>query len=263
MSTAKRSAADMDEVGCPDPAPELERMLSTLSCWASERHCSVPAVSWLICCVTTYLLGRIAMQADSTPPTLHRRFGNCPVAPGAGRTDGALQALLESLGREENPDRPFYARRVRLGERVDYGSGGSQDDAGTLRGRERRGRSRKPAAGASGRGLREEAGRHDLGFGSPGRQDGQADRPLPEGPLYRRQRRYEGGRRLGHGQQGFPERRLRGAPRKGCRLRREPRGDLRGRRLRRRRPPLPPERTCGDRACLAGPLRQAALQASL
>jgi hypothetical protein len=48
----------MDEVGCPDPAPELERMLSILSCWASECHCSTPAVSWLICCVTAYLLGR-------------------------------------------------------------------------------------------------------------------------------------------------------------------------------------------------------------
>src|SRR3712207_4705594 len=51
------SAADMLEVGCPDPTPVLERMLSTRSCCASACHCSAPAVSLLICCVTTYLLG--------------------------------------------------------------------------------------------------------------------------------------------------------------------------------------------------------------
>src|SRR5215210_8732817 len=65
----------MDEVGCPDPAPELERMLSTLSCCASECHCSTPTVSWLICCVTTYLLGRIPIRVDTTP-TLHGPPGN-------------------------------------------------------------------------------------------------------------------------------------------------------------------------------------------
>src|SRR5215218_11132377 len=76
ISTAMRSAADIDEVGWPEPAPELERMLSTLSCWASACHCSTPAVSWLICCVTTNLLGRIARKTDSTSPTPHRRFEN-------------------------------------------------------------------------------------------------------------------------------------------------------------------------------------------
>src|SRR5215208_7565075 len=258
-----RSAADMDEVGCPEPAPELERMLSTLNCWASERHCSAPAVSWLICCATTNLLGRIAISTDSTSPTPRWRFGNRPAAPGIDPTDGGLPALLESRGREEKTLAVRSTRRVRLGERVNYGSGGSQDDAGTLRGGERRGRTRKPASCTPGRGLCQEAGGHDLGFWSPGRQDGQTDRTLPEGPLYRRERSYEGSRRLGYGQQGFPERRLRGAPQQGSRLRREPRGDLRGRRLRRRGSPLPPERPRGDRACLAGPLRQAALQTPL
>ena|SRR5215208_1483950 len=55
------SAADMLEVGCPEPAPVLERMLSTRSCCASERHCSAPMVSWFICCVTTYLLDGTAV----------------------------------------------------------------------------------------------------------------------------------------------------------------------------------------------------------
>src|SRR5215213_376513 len=85
-------------------------MLSNLSCWASARHCSAPAVSWLICCVTTNLLGRIARRTDTTSPTPHRRFGNCPYAPDFRLTHGGSRALLESLGREEeDPDRPFYA----------------------------------------------------------------------------------------------------------------------------------------------------------
>src|SRR5215218_1141615 len=105
-----RSAADMDEEGCPEPAPELERMLSTLNCCASARHCSASAVSWLICCVTTNLLGRIANRQDSTSPTPHWRFGNCTATPGIDCTDGGLQALLESRGREEkDPDPLFYA----------------------------------------------------------------------------------------------------------------------------------------------------------
>src|SRR5918993_1391523 len=103
-------------------------------------------------------------------------------------------------------------RRVRLDEGVNYGSGGSQNDAGTLRGGERGGRTRKPASCAPRGGLCQETGGHGLGFWGPGRQDGQTDRTLPEGPLYRRERGYEGGRRLGYWQQGFPERRLRGAP---------------------------------------------------
>src|SRR5215212_3629022 len=105
-----RSAADMDEVGWPEPAPELERMLSTLNCCASARHCSAPAVPWLICCLTTNLLGRIAIGTATTSPTPLRRFGNCPAVTGVGRAHGGSRALLESPGREEiEPDRPFYA----------------------------------------------------------------------------------------------------------------------------------------------------------
>jgi len=51
----------MLEVGCPELAPVLERMLSTRSCCASARHCSAPTVSWFICCVTTYLLDGTAV----------------------------------------------------------------------------------------------------------------------------------------------------------------------------------------------------------
>src|SRR5215210_2695728 len=121
-STARRSAADIEEVGCPEPAPELERMLSTLSCWASACHCSAPAVSWLICCVTTNLLGRIARKTDSTSPTPHRRIENGPRAPDFRRTHGGSRALLESLGREEkDPDRPFCASGLigRKGDAMD------------------------------------------------------------------------------------------------------------------------------------------------
>jgi hypothetical protein len=38
MSTDIRSAADMEEVGWPDPARVVARMLSTRSCWASSRQ---------------------------------------------------------------------------------------------------------------------------------------------------------------------------------------------------------------------------------
>src|SRR5688572_24345085 len=57
----------MLEVGCPEPAPVLARMLSTRSCCASARHCSTPTVSPLICCVTSYLLCGTAVlsEADS------------------------------------------------------------------------------------------------------------------------------------------------------------------------------------------------------
>src|SRR5580700_10324346 len=37
-STAMRSAADIEEVGCPEPAAVVQRMLSTRSCAASSFH---------------------------------------------------------------------------------------------------------------------------------------------------------------------------------------------------------------------------------
>jgi hypothetical protein len=55
----------MLEVGCPEPAPVLERMLSTRNCCASARHCSAPTVCWLICCVTTYLLDGTAVLSET------------------------------------------------------------------------------------------------------------------------------------------------------------------------------------------------------
>ena len=44
MSTAIRSAADIDEVGWPEPAVVLDRMLSTRSCCPSSRMKSKPWV---------------------------------------------------------------------------------------------------------------------------------------------------------------------------------------------------------------------------
>src|SRR5215469_5839372 len=41
MSTAMMSAADIEEVGCPEPAAVLQRMESTRSCWPSSRRNSV------------------------------------------------------------------------------------------------------------------------------------------------------------------------------------------------------------------------------
>ncbi len=35
-----RSAADIDDVGCPLPAALLDRIESTRSCWPSSRHWS-------------------------------------------------------------------------------------------------------------------------------------------------------------------------------------------------------------------------------
>src|SRR5215472_809157 len=44
MSTASRSAADMLEVGCPEPADVLALIESTLNCWPSSRSSS--SVTW-------------------------------------------------------------------------------------------------------------------------------------------------------------------------------------------------------------------------
>src|SRR5215207_10442602 len=88
------SAADMLEVGCPEPAPVLERMLSTRNCCASARHCSAPTVSWLICCVTSYLLDGTAVLSETDcilyyPASVVQKL--CPTrraAPGASRPAG-------------------------------------------------------------------------------------------------------------------------------------------------------------------------------
>ena len=44
MRTAIRSAADIEEVGWPEPAAVLDRMLSTRNCWPSSRMKSNPWV---------------------------------------------------------------------------------------------------------------------------------------------------------------------------------------------------------------------------
>jgi hypothetical protein len=55
----------MLDVGCPELAPVLERMLSTRNCCASARHCLAPTVPWSICCVTSYLLGGTAITSKT------------------------------------------------------------------------------------------------------------------------------------------------------------------------------------------------------
>src|SRR5918999_5821405 len=61
MSTAMRSAADIDEVGWPDPAALLIRMESTRSCCPRSRHCS--------CCVLMVLtLGANCLPAKGGGP---------------------------------------------------------------------------------------------------------------------------------------------------------------------------------------------------
>jgi hypothetical protein len=46
MRTAIKSAADIDEVGWPEPAAVLARMLSTRNCCPSSRMKSRPWVVW-------------------------------------------------------------------------------------------------------------------------------------------------------------------------------------------------------------------------
>src|SRR5919202_867526 len=116
------SAADMLEVGCPDPAPVLERMLSTRSCCASACHCPVPTVSPLICCVTTYLLGA-AVRTDRIvsflpracdPETLVRAAA---VPERTGRMWGTSGGYFQEVGtcpRESGPRRRWARRSASL-----------------------------------------------------------------------------------------------------------------------------------------------------
>src|SRR5215218_7929530 len=150
------------------------------------------------------------IPVDTTPTS--------PRWPSGNRGEGltvARERLLPGFVRiPEARGQSTRSSASRPGGREGYGSGGSQDDAGTIRGRERGRRARKSAACASGRGVREEEGGDGLGFGSPRRKDGQTHRTLAQGPLYHRERGDEGCGGLGYGQQGFLQRRVRGAARK-------------------------------------------------
>ena len=239
-------------------------MLSTLSCCASACHCSVPAVSWLICCVTTYLLGRIAMQGryySSYPARAirkrswrarrwpcRRRFAGFVRIPGArGKVPGP-SVLRLGFDRVEGRTMDLAVRKMTLGR---FGV----EDVGAVH-------ENLPPARLVEASVRRREGMIS-GSGAlvvrTGKRTGRSpkDRFIIENDVTRDAVDW------GTGNKAFPERRLRGAPRQGRRLRREPGGDLRGRRLRRRRPPLPPQRPRGDRARLAGPVRAPALQASL
>ena len=52
-STAIRSAADMDEVGWPDPAAVVQRMLSTRNCCPSSCRSGAAGVALWAFCVTS------------------------------------------------------------------------------------------------------------------------------------------------------------------------------------------------------------------
>ena len=57
MSTAIRSAADIEEVGWPEPAAADVRMESTRSCWPSSRRKSA---SWAMTYAATSVLSLLS-----------------------------------------------------------------------------------------------------------------------------------------------------------------------------------------------------------
>jgi hypothetical protein len=79
MSTAMRSAADMEEVGCPDPAAVLLRILSTRNCVASSVHCwTCGSVCVVVNCspltkVTDHVFLSLRYKFILTLPALKRR----------------------------------------------------------------------------------------------------------------------------------------------------------------------------------------------
>src|SRR2546428_8637013 len=64
MSTAIRSAADIDDVGWPEPAAVLARMLSTRNCWPSSRMKSRP---WVVCTSLTELFAISSPRCSLSP----------------------------------------------------------------------------------------------------------------------------------------------------------------------------------------------------
>src|SRR5215210_2841509 len=149
-----RSAADIDEVGWPEPAPVLARMLSALSCWASARHSFEPAVRWSICWVTTYLPESSPLR--TSPSYLPRpRITETVSGPAFRRRVKRAFARIRQASR-----RPFAAlnRSLRRGK---HGSCGTQGVAGTLRRGEPRRGAREPAASPPRGGERQAQGGHD------------------------------------------------------------------------------------------------------
>src|SRR5215207_3985014 len=99
----------MLEVGCPEPAPVLERMLSTRNCCASARHCSAPTVCWLICCVIPYLLDGTAVLSETDCILYYPASVIQKLRPthSAERGDGPRgERDRQGGGRREDQDRP-------------------------------------------------------------------------------------------------------------------------------------------------------------
>src|SRR5437868_7111530 len=69
MSTDMRSAADIEEVGWPEPAVVVQRMLSTRSCWAKCVHCCTWVFASVVVIVELLLISfkTIECQPLGTP----------------------------------------------------------------------------------------------------------------------------------------------------------------------------------------------------
>ena len=65
MRTAIRSAADIDEVGWPEPAAVLQRIESTRSCWPSWRTNSRSVVD---CVSVTAMVTPYKYGVGASPP---------------------------------------------------------------------------------------------------------------------------------------------------------------------------------------------------
>ena len=259
-----RSAADIDEVGCPEPAPRA-RADAVGPAAAGRARATAPNPQSPGRSVASPLTSSAESPSPNGyhPTTPPARSGNGPATCFRAARRKRHAGFVKIPGRAGNTGPAVLPRRVRLGEREKYGSGGSQDVAGALRGGERRGGAREPAARASRRGVREEEGGHDLRFRGPRRQDGQTHRPLSRRTALS-SRTTSRGRPWTGGRATSP---FLARP-SGRSSRRPPPTSRTWRRSTSSTPtraptPLQPQRPGGHRARLAGPFRPAALQAPL
>src|SRR4051812_5253805 len=93
-----RSAADMDEVGCPEPAAAEERTESTRSCCPNSRHCSClsiapPRVRLVPAADDSGSLPASSREASACAAVLEQEY-SAPVAPRLSVGFAVLAALL-------------------------------------------------------------------------------------------------------------------------------------------------------------------------